>query len=121
MLTHITVRANNNIFIRTPAGIDYGHPAFLNADGTSRIYSLWDQTIPIENMKSGRIPDGFLFGAEYLRSNINEALMSDNPKNIVPSVDTNGHGTFLAGVACGNKIDERNFSGVAPLADICVV
>lgn len=121
MLTHITVRANNNIFIRTPAGIDYGHPAFLNADGTSRIYSIWDQTIPIENMKSGRIPDGFLFGAEYLRSNINEALMSDNPKNIVPSVDTNGHGTFLAGVACGNKIDERNFSGVAPLADICVV
>lgn len=97
MLTHITVRANNNIFIRTPAGIDYGHPAFLNADGTSRIYSIWDQTIPIGNMKSGRIPDGFLFGAEYLRSNINEALMSDNPKNIVPSVDTNGHGTFLAG------------------------
>lgn len=72
-------------------------------------------------MKSGKIPDGFLFGAEYLRSDIDEALMSDNPKNIVPSVDLNGHGTFLAGVACGNKIDERNFSGVAPLADICVV
>lgn len=107
--------------IRTPAGIDYGHPAFLDADGTSRIYSIWDQTIPSENMKSGRIPEGFLFGAEYLRSDIDEALMSDDPKNIVPSVDTNGHGTFLAGVACGNKIDERNFSGVAPLADICVV
>lgn len=72
-------------------------------------------------MKSGKIPDGFWFGAEYLRSDIDEALMSDNPKNIVPSVDLNGHGTFLAGVACGNKIDERNFSGVAPLADICVV
>lgn len=93
----------------------------MNADGTSRIYSIWDQTITRDNMKSGKTPEGFLFGAEYLRSDIDEALISDNPKSIVPSVDTNGHGTFLAGVACGNKIDERNFSGVAPLADICVV
>lgn len=47
--------------------------------------------------------------------------MSDNPWTIVPSRDTNGHGTFIAGVACGNRIEEKNFAGAAPLADICIV
>ena len=65
------------------------------------------------------------YGTVYTREDINAALAAEregqNPYDIVPSRDENGHGTFLAGVACGNKIDERNFSGVAPLADICVV
>lgn len=39
----------------------------------------------------------------------------------MPSRDTNGHGTFLAGVAAGSEVLERDFIGAAPLADIAVV
>ena len=28
------------------SGIDYSHPDFRNADGTTRISAIWDQTIP---------------------------------------------------------------------------
>ena len=28
------------------SGVDYTHPAFRNADGSSRLLALWDQTIP---------------------------------------------------------------------------
>ena len=38
-------------------GINYQHPAFRNADGTSRILSIWDQTI-----QTGGLPEGFLYG-----------------------------------------------------------
>lgn len=48
-------------------------------------------------------------------------MRSENPWDIVPSRDFDGHGTFLAGVACGNRIEEKNFTGIAPLATICVV
>lgn len=109
----------------------------MNADGTSRILSIWDQTIyepgtPDEDTSSwtaglqsrgelGRTPDGFDFGTEYTQEEISAAINSDNPWEIVPSRDMVGHGTFLAGVACGNQIEEEEFSGVAPLSSICVV
>ena len=41
-------------------GIDYTHPAFMNADGTSRILSIWDQTIEGGEKK----PKGFAYGCE---------------------------------------------------------
>lgn len=46
-------------------------------------------------------PEIFDYGAEYTMEDINRALESDNPLEIVPSQDEDGHGTFLAGVACG--------------------
>lgn len=108
---------------RTPEGIDYTHPAFLNADGTSRIYSIWDQSIPSEPKtgQTGRRPERFLFGTEYTKEDINLALQSENPWEVVPSRDEVGHGTFLTGVACGNQNIENEFTGVAPLAQIAVV
>lgn len=103
-------------------GIDYTHPAFINADGTSRIMSIWDQTIQEKPEDGfGTVPDGFLFGMEYNNDEISIALAADDPWSLVPSRDDNGHGTFLAGAACGNRNDERGFVGVAPLASICVV
>lgn len=107
-------------------GIDYTHPAFLNADGSSRIWSIWDQTILESDIIDGEevyvnTPDGFDYGREYTAADINEALASDDPWSVVPSRDTNGHGTFMAGVACGNRDESREFTGVAPLASICMV
>ena len=107
---------------RTPEGIDYTHPAFVNADKSSRIYSLWDQSIPYDEAASvGRLPEELLYGTEYTREDINLALQSENPWDIVPSRDTEGHGTFLAGVACGNENESLDFAGVAPLAGLVVV
>jgi subtilisin family serine protease len=98
-------------------GIEYTHEAFKNADGTSRVLSIWDQTIQNENAR----PPGLYYGTEYSQEQINEALRSPEPLSIVPSTDTNGHGTALAGIAAGNVNEENNFSGVAPGAEFVVV
>lgn len=97
------------------SGIDYNHQVFINEDGTTKILRIWDQTIP------GNPPDGFHFGTEYTEEDINEALKTENPYDIVPSKDISGHGTFLAGVAAGREVLEENFVGVAPEAELVVV
>ncbi len=97
-------------------GIDYLHPAFVNEDNTTRIYSIWDQTI-----EDGIPPENYAYGAEYRSEQINEALNSENPLDIVPSVDEIGHGTFLAGIAAGNQDIRNEFTGAAPESTITVV
>lgn len=98
-------------------GIDYTNPVFRREDGTSKIVAMWDQTIDSEN----QYPQGFFYGTEYTQEQINQALNSDNPLNVVPSVDDNGHGTMLAGVAAGRENPENNFSGVVPDADLIII
>lgn len=100
------------IFVDT--GIDYTNPTFQYEDGTTRISYIWDQTID-----SGEPTDGAIFGTVYTREKINEALRSDDPYSIVPHRDEDGHGTFLASVAAGRRIE--NFIGAAPEADIIVI
>ena len=97
-------------------GIDYTNKAFRYADGTSKIMSIWDQSIQGENA-----PEGFYYGTEYTRDQINSALNQNDPLTIVPSTDNNGHGTFLAGIAAGNVDNENDFSGVVPDSEIIVV
>ena len=79
-------------------GIDYENEIFRNIDGSSRITAIWDQTD-----QNGQPPDTFTYGSEYTNNQINQALKSDNPKEIVPVSDENGHGTFLASVAAGGE------------------
>ena len=98
-------------------GIEYTEDAFRNAQGDSRILAIWDQTI-----QTGTPPEGFLFGSEYVREDINRALSSDNPYEIVPSRDFNGHGTILASLAAGSQtVTDNRYVGAAPEADIVVV
>ncbi len=97
-------------------GIDYTHPAFRNADGTTRIASLWDQTI-----ESAQFPASTLYGTEYSSDTINTALQSSNPLEVVPSTDENGHGTALAGIAAGSADEANDFSGVVPGSELVVV
>ncbi len=97
------------------SGIDYENPVFRNADGTTRIRKLWDQTV------SGNPPEGYVIGAEFSQEEINEALRASTRRErleIVPSQDISGHGTAVAGIAAGNSADYR---GVAYESDLLVV
>ncbi|WP_165868502.1 S8 family peptidase [Natranaerovirga hydrolytica] len=98
------------------SGIDYTHPVFLYEDNTTKILSIWDQTI-----QEGQPPSNFQYGTEYTREVINEALNQEDPFEIVPSIDETGHGTFNAGVAAGRFIAEEQFIGAAPDAEIIMV
>lgn len=97
-------------------GIDYTNPIFQNADGTTRIAAIWDQTI-----QNGNPPEGFFYGTEYTRDQINQALQSENPFDFVPSKDEIGHGTMVAGIAGGNEVPESDFYGIATEAEFVVV
>lgn len=97
-------------------GIDYTNPIFIKPDGTSKIISIWDQTIA-----AGTTPPGTDFGSEYNNDQINQALISEDPFDIVPSHDETGHGTMLAGVAAGNEVPEAGFAGVAPESELIIV
>lgn len=97
-------------------GIEYQHQAFLNIDGTSRIVSIWDQTIN----NGGPPPQNLTYGTEYTQENINVALKSENPLSIVPSQDEIGHGTMLAGIIAGNINISADFSGVVPNSELVI-
>ncbi len=98
-------------------GIDYTLDVFRDAEGGSRILAIWDQTV-----QTGTPPEGILYGSEYTREDINAALRSDNPYDIVPSRDTNGHGSILAALAAGSSTAGANdYLGAAPEADIVAV
>lgn len=101
------------------SGIDYSHPDFRNSDGTNRILSLWDQTIV------GNPPSGYFIGTVFSEEDINNALSKrtiGERLEIVPSVDTSGHGTHVASIAAGNgRASDGSIVGVAPEAKLLVV
>lgn len=98
-------------------GIDYRHKAFRFSDGTSRIHSIWDQTIITE----GKEPQGLPYGTEYTKSEINTALLAENPLDIIPSNDEIGHGTKIAGIIAGSYDKANNFQGIVPQSEIIAV
>ncbi len=100
------------------SGVDYYHTDFRNADGSSRILRLWDQSIP------GKPPQGYVTGTEYTKEEIDEALaLGENQgRRLVPSVDYSGHGTSVLGIAAGNgRASDGVNQGVAYESDLIVV
>ncbi|MGN1028807.1 MAG: S8 family serine peptidase, partial [Bacilli bacterium] len=87
-------------------GIDYTHPAFRNSDGTTRIDYIYD------------LSEG---GKSYSKDDINNALKSQDPYSIVPSIDTVEHGTHVAGIACAGGNINTEYYGVAPKSSIAMV
>ncbi len=98
-------------------GIDYTHPVFRKRDGTSKIISIWDQSID----SGDGYPVPYFFGTEYTVEQINLALQVEDPLSIVPSMDELGHGTMLAGIAAGSEDAGNNFSGVVPESELIIV
>lgn len=93
------------------SGIDYMNEEFRNADGSTRILYIWDQT------QMGQPPEGYGVGVEYNSEEINQAIKAETLQErlaIVPSQDFSAHGTEVASIAVGNN-------GVASQADIIVV
>lgn len=115
-LPRLNLRGQGVLIGIIDTGIDYTNPVFLHPDGTTKIMAIWDQTI-----ESDRYPVPYNYGSQYLAEDINRALASPNPLEIVPSVDEIGHGTMLAGIAAGSEDTVNNFSGVVPDADLVVV
>lgn len=101
------------------SGINYAHRDFRNKDGTTRIASIWDQGI------QGKPPEGFKIGTEYTREDINKALTQPTKREqleIVPSEDTVGHGTHVAGIAGGNgNTLNGRYVGAAPGSEFVIV
>ena len=122
------------------SGIAWRNRDFRNADGTSRILYLWDQTLqaervwerieerellPEERRQDYAPPEGFLTGVEFDKAQIDEALSVSTEIDgnlLVPSVDTSGHGTAVAGIAAGNGFSSDGVNaGVASESDLIIV
>ena len=98
------------------SGIDYTNKVFRNLDGSTRIAAIWDQTV-----QSGTPPRDFSYGSEYTKEQIDSALQSENPLELIPSTDDSGHGTYAASLAAGGADAGEQFLGAAPEAAIAMV
>lgn len=113
----LNLTGRNVILGFADTGIDYRNPVFRREDGSTRILAIWDQSV-----QTGTPPDGLIYGSEYTREQINEALQLDNPLELVPVTDDIGHGTAMASAAAGSALNGGvDFLGAAPDADIVVV
>ena len=112
-------------------GIDYTNPLFRDEGGNTRIVSIWDQTatpkeetgnqtVATKQLQATQVPE-FLYGVEYTRAQINQALHAESPKSIVPETDANGHGTFMASLAAGSADPTNDFIGAAPRSELVIV
>ncbi|SHI70730.1 Subtilase family protein [Clostridium cavendishii DSM 21758] len=100
-------------------GIDYLNEEFINEDGTSRVLAIWDQI----NDTGKQPPDSF-GGSEYSNEDINRAIQAkkngEDPYKIVPSKDTDGHGTSMASIIGARGVNP-DIIGVAPSCDLAIV
>ncbi len=110
-------------------GIDFAEEMFRSADGSTRLVGLWDQTL--EEVQDQNILNLAFYGREFSEEDINLALQSENPYEIIPSRDENGHGSALVRAAAASEQRRRiggqpeaggdSYGGVAPLASLAVV
>ena len=129
-----SLRGKGTLVAIVDSGIDYTLPDFQNADGTTRIRALWDQSIP------GNPPERYAIGTEYTQEQINAALEAGTEEErfrLLPSRDVSGHGTAVAGIAAGSggviteqilpgqstvgNVAAGRYAGVAPESELLIV
>lgn len=132
----LNVRGQGVLIGFLDTGIDYLREDFKASGGRTRIAAVWDQTIQSVNYEEDtgeaagteqydreQVQGMVQYGTVYTREDINAALAAEregqNPYDIVPSRDENGHGTFLAGVAAASET--ADYIGAAPEAEILMV
>ena len=132
----LNVRGQGVLIGFLDTGIDYLREDFKASGGRTRIAAVWAQTIQSVNYEEDtgeaagteqydreQVQGMVQYGTVYTREDINAALAAEregqNPYDIVPSRDENGHGTFLAGVAAASET--ADYIGAAPEAEILMV
>ncbi len=85
-------------------GLDLRQPDMLYSDGSTKVIDLWDQTA------SGTPPTGYYYGNECTGYQINKGECAE--------VDTEGHGTHVAGIADSS---DAKYTGMAPDAMLVIV
>ena len=139
---YLSARGRGTLIAVIDSGIDFTHPVFRDTDFgenisenrisgmvPSKIRGIWDQTVigDYRNVerdpeKNGSVLQQFApYGRVYSNEEINQALVSEYPFDVVPCRDENGHGTMLASIAAGRLMPGENFSGAAPEAALLVV
>src|SRR5688572_23181772 len=121
------------------SGFDYTHHAFRFASGGSRVLFIWDQSLAVRARRAGdpfqeaAPPEFPTLGVEYSQGQIDQALGSSNPLDVVRVQDTRtAHGTHVTGIAAGDgsqaatRVGDHctgagTYVGVAPEADIIFV
>lgn len=100
-------------------GIDYLNEEFMYENDTTRIVSIWDQTV-----KGKGVPEILGVGTEYTREELNKAIVAkkqgEDPYVVVNSKDENGHGTSMAGII-GARGRKPELKGAAPGCEFVVV
>jgi len=99
-------------------GIDYLNSEFIKEDGTTRIISIWDQSIETNNNED--VYMGQTYSSEKINLAINAFKNKQNPYSIVPSKDERGHGTKVAGII-GARGYNGQFQGIAHDSDFLIV
>ena len=148
---YLKLRGKGTAVAVIDSGIDYQNDVFQNAGGSRIAYlwdqsledeagmdeeqdqSVWkleSENGDVGNLleEVGDIEDAddiedteVPYGKLFRKKDIDRALKSKNPFSIVPSRDTNGHGTALAGIAAGNIVPGENFTGAAPEATLIII
>lgn|GEM_PF-984953 len=104
-------------------GLDFGHPNFLNSDGSTRVMSFWHQGAAYDPAH----PNRYGYGRMFSRDEINAALRTSDSYHALgyhPAISDTGkgsHGTHTLDIAAGNGRAPRSNSGIAPDAEIIFV
>ncbi len=117
----IQFTGRNTIIGVIDTGIDIFHPDFRDPVDTtkSRIISIWNVNLTPTDSESS--PAGFDYGVEYTRADIESDLRRETVGR-VRAIDTDGHGTHVAGIAGGNgAASGGRYTGVAPDAEFIIV
>lgn len=110
-----------NVTVGIPdTGIDYLNEEFIREDGTSRILSIWDQTIRNDTPDIGDPYIGKIYSHEQINAAISAYRNNENPYAIVPSKDEIGHGTRVAGIIGGRGATDI-FKGIANNCNFIIV
>ena len=96
------------------AATDMGGAENAAMDGTQ-------DSAPNAARPARRPPAGYRLGVEFDSAQINQALAApagQRQYELLPSIDSSGHGTAVAGIAAG---DSPMYQGVAPEAELLIV
>jgi Subtilase family. len=99
-------------------GIDYLNEEFIREDDTSKVVSIWDQTI--QDNSESKVYIGRTYSVDEINNAVKAYRNHQDPYAIVPSRDEDGHGTKMAGII-GARGSNRELQGVASGCEFVIV